>query len=110
MVDLIDRKALLETLNPNYLEGKKLIENGETHLDNLAEGYLECSELIRLAPTVEPKKGEWLWDAIRGGWRCSVCEKFADNDYLIVGICDEERKPRFPHCPNCGAKMRGENK
>lgn len=103
MTDLIDRQSLLESLSVNYKEGKKLIENGEVHLDNFAEGYLECSELIRLAPTVEPKKGEWEDKILEtdhkawvGRYECSECKTRINQSW-------------YNYCPGCGADMRGDN-
>lgn len=102
MADLIDRQALLESLSPNYLEGKKLIENGEVHLDNLAEGYLECSELIRLAPAIEPETGEWfiLDECSNQGVYCSACRS------KIYDFTHWPKKKQSNFCPNCGIKWR----
>ncbi len=39
-------------LNEEYKRTKKLIDQGETHLDNLAEGFLEAAQVItRIPPT-----------------------------------------------------------
>lgn len=47
---------------------------------------------------VEPvRHGRWEWIGGRS-WRCSECE-------WIHG----PNKPRFHYCPNCGARMDGED-
>ncbi len=93
--DLISRKALLERLEPEYKDTVRLIQNGETHLDSLAEGFTEVHNLIRAAPAVEAepmRHGRWLPPVIGVyGCTCSVCKMQSDND--------------FKYCPNCGAKM-----
>lgn len=53
---------------------------------------------------VEPKRGEWKpFDLTYGRsiYSCSVCEQATE-----VPVCME--KPMYAYCPNCGAKMEGQ--
>ena len=62
--------------------------------------YKMFENAIDDAPTIEPKRGEWIKQGIspyEGIQRCSVC-----ND--IYDITEE-----FNFCPNCGADMRKES-
>ena len=38
-------------------------------------------------------QGEWI--DCKGGWKCTVCNKWSDGQYAF--------------CPHCGADMRGED-
>ena len=62
-------------------------------------------QIIKDAPTIERKMGEWIADPKIGWgetWVCSICgEKTVSS---IMG------KPRYEFCPMCGADMRGEPK
>lgn len=66
------------------------------------------------------KQGEWIWDIethgdpVYGidedfGYRCSECKVWAD-EYGVDGDIYEEPPTHILHyCPNCGARMKGEN-
>lgn len=94
---LIDVGELLERMEQKYKETVRLIQSGETHLDNLAEGYTEVHILIGVAPSVEAspvRHGQWMFDDFDGDgfdYQCSVCQSYTRNGYR--------------YCPNCGAKM-----
>ena len=66
-------------------------------------GRTEFDQEIMLAPTIEPKRGEWLWD---NGYFCSEChgEAFSQKFTILV---DEPMYFRSDFCPNCGAQMKG---
>ena len=54
MARLIDADKALEMFRMVYKETKNLIHQGETHLDNLAEGFTETAHIIKyLMPTVD---------------------------------------------------------
>ena len=63
-----------------------------------------CIAEVVNAPTIEPKRGEWIGEAdgyyngelVYDIWYCSNC------DYRI----EDEEQPTFNFCPNCGADMR----
>ena len=68
---LIDADALPKLLDAEYKQTMKLIWEGEKHLDNLAEGFMEASHIAKyIAPTV---------DAVPVV-RCKDCKWFADNN------------------------------
>ena len=50
---LIDCKQLEHLLDKEYKETVKLINEGEVHLNNLAEGFTESIKVIRELPEVD---------------------------------------------------------
>ena len=63
---------------------------------------------INNAPTVEPKRGEWVYEEFNnfegysdGWWSCSKCGKGMLCDYYGPPI-------KTDYCPHCGAKMESE--
>ena len=56
--------------------------------------YKMFENAIADAPTIEPKRGEWIVKQ-SGFAECSVCEQHYFSDYNF--------------CPYCGADMRGES-
>lgn len=50
---LIDADNVRELFDAEFKETRKLILAGETHLDNLAEGFTEADRVIRQMPTVD---------------------------------------------------------
>ncbi len=81
MVKLIDYDEVRRLFNEQYKKTAKLIHNGQGHLDNLAEGFLEADRVIQRIPEV---------DAVRVV-RCRDC-KFWDSE---TGFC--EKHSRFYH-------------
>lgn len=63
---LIDADNVRDLFDAEFKETRKLILAGETHLDNLAEGFTEAGRVIRQMPTV---------DAVPVV-RCRDCRKF----------------------------------
>lgn len=102
----IDAETIPDPLNEKFKETQKLIEAGETQLDNLAEGFTEAEKIVLFkapaADVQEVKHGRWTirYEGTykRAKCYCSVCGK--PNG--IGGIISNQKKP---YCPNCGAKM-----
>ena len=67
---LIDADNIRDLFDAEFRETRKLILEGETHLDNLAEGFAEADRVVRAMPTV---------DAVEVV-RCKDCKWFADNN------------------------------
>lgn len=63
---LIDADNVRDLFDAEFKETRKLILAGETHLDNLAEGFTEAGRVIWQMPTV---------DAVPVV-RCRDCRKF----------------------------------
>lgn len=91
---------------------KKEVDNFPNCYNGWSDTYDKAYiiEAIEEAPTIEPKRGEWIdeadkYDASFGihDYRCSNCNSYADeyiggHEWYTVG------KPNF--CPHCGADMR----
>ena len=50
---LIDADVIPALFDEEFKETRKLIQQGETHLDNLAEGFTEAARVIRKMPTID---------------------------------------------------------
>ena len=59
----------------------------------------DAQDIINKAPTIEPKRGEWIEQ--EDCWQCSAC---GDEFILEVGVKPTDAKMNF--CPTCGADMR----
>lgn len=103
---LIEASKAPGFFDEKFRETRRLIESGETHLDNLAEGFTEAWRVIPAMPDEDAKPvvhaqwNEW-WPGdcalIMTGeemlYQCSACTaKYSD----IEG---------YRYCPNCGAMM-----
>lgn len=64
-----------------FKETRKLILAGETHLDNLAEGFTEADRVIREMPTVDAEVVV----------RCKNCKHEFGGSCIICGF--QKRKP-----------------
>lgn len=86
---LIDADNVRGLFDAEFKETRKLILAGETHLDNLAEGFTEADRVIREMPTVDAEVVV----------RCKDCEYSCDEiSYLCCshGVCvDCEVPPNF---------------
>lgn len=54
----IDADACPSLFDEAFKETEKLIEQGETHLNNLAEGFFEAHQVINRMPTIY--QSEWI--------------------------------------------------
>lgn len=90
------------------IDADSLIE--ECYKDG-AYGYIDALQ-IAIAPTIEAepvRHGHWisLTNCSNSGVYCSAChKKVYKEDYAW---CNRKNKLRSNYCPNCGAKMDGEN-
>ena len=53
MARYIDVEGYRKLFDEEYKETRKLISEGETHLDNLAEGFSEASRVLDRMPTAD---------------------------------------------------------
>lgn len=104
MADYIDRKALLDRICGNIIVTHR---PGEPSLE--IRGANKVINFIEEAPTIEAepmRHGKWKvlknypWK-LQSMFCCSECGKF-EHGYAY-------EHEGFNYCPNCGAKMRGEN-
>ena len=120
MARYIDADILPKLFDEEYKKTRKLIEDGETHLDNLAEGFSEATRVVTFVALTtdvqdvqEVRHGHWILlreseitgfnpefagrDPI-GGYQCSNCKEVA-----IFDCNDEFVLSRY--CPHCGTIM-----
>lgn len=77
---LIDADEALRLFGEEYEQTKELIDNGETQLDNLAEGFTEADHIIKyVLPTVDAAVVT----------RCKDCKH----------LCVWNRKDIYAFCP-----------
>lgn len=78
---LIDADNALKAFAAEYRKTKELIDSGESHFDNLAEGFTEAAHIVKYiattvdaVPVVRCKDCKHSWEDI-GGLCCShrVC-------------------------------------
>ena len=103
MSDLIDRQAAIDALDGEFnITGR---ENAETIRD-----YINgVNKKLRELPSAE-RTGRWI-NGNEGNWnavivpKCSICgETFYEMNVNING------EYTYNYCPNCGARMDGEEK
>ena len=93
MDDLISRQAALDALNGGFTVTGR--ENAEVIMDFL-NGV--CKKLRDL-PSAE-RRGRWIY---------KEAYKDAHFGYFVCSLCGEAYwKPSANYCPNCGARMEGE--
>ena len=105
---VIDYDAVRDAFDEEYKKTRKLIESGETHLDNLAEGFTEADMVLRKmlnVDAVEVVHGRWLtWEEQFPGEK----PRRANNLGVFCDKCHNHADNRTDFCPNCGANMKGE--
>ena len=102
MSDLISRQALCDDLR-EYKLYPVPISSDESEVKGYNDGIDLAISVIAEFPSSERKKGEWIYDGIRGRFpacKCSICGHYENADWaLLQGV---------NFCPNCGADMRDE--
>ena len=96
MARYIDIEGFEKLFDKEYKATRKLIYEGETHLDNIAEGFSEAAKVIRAIPTadvvevVRCKDCKRRYSDMCAMWiDCDCCGAHADwcndNDYCSWG-------------------------
>ena len=103
---LIDADTIPELFDKEYKATRLLIEQGEEHLDNLAEGFTEAHHIIQKMPTIEAepvKHGHWIVHKPfeNGKDNCNECIECSECNIWFGHDCYSKTN----YCPNCGAKM-----
>lgn len=105
---LIDADEALRLFGEEYKETKELIDNGETQLDNLAEGFTEADHIIKyVLPTV---------DAVPVV-RCDDCKHLrVHNTKELYAFCPKTNTMFLPfeldtrmHFCSCGERKDSDN-
>ena len=97
MQEIVEKqvKEMVETCEDAISRKAVLDEMGDINMDIYTD---EVKEFVENLPSVQPKAktGKWIYDSRHApfNWECTEC-----------GI---SFKTDFSYCPNCGAKMEGE--
>jgi hypothetical protein len=97
-LELIDKKAALKAI---YLAGEAIKEYSGRFYEGKFNG-LQCAyEIINDMPAEERKHGHWKGKSLAGYCtvRCSC----------ICSVCKNSQEYETKYCPECGAKMDGDN-
>lgn len=91
MSDLIDRDEAIKRINRQRVVDKSV-----------------ARRILYTIPTAKQKVGRWVDDGTKLGFCCSECGS-AFDDYFYGDLSDVSmcKVPKF--CPNCGAKMEGQD-
>lgn len=94
---LIDADNALKAFAAEYRKTKELIDSGESHLDNLAEGFTEAAHIVKyIATTVDAVPVVRCKDCKynRGSKKCLNPDSFfavpKDDDFCSYGERKEE--------------------
>ena len=98
----IDADNIPTLFDEEFKKTRQLILEGETHLDNLAEGFLEADRVIRKIPAAD------VVEVVHGKWIHDRNNLYGCNNCLHRETMSHKEKKKY--CPNCGAKMDGERK
>lgn len=76
-----DVEGYRKLFDEEYKKTRQLISEGETHLDNLAEGFSEASRVIDRMPTadVAPKSEVEFWQDTAANAKREAVKAFADR-------------------------------
>ena len=97
----IDADILPKLFDEEYKKTRKLIEDGETHLDNLAEGFSEAARVVTFVSLTTADVQEVIhakFELVNNGKGvCSNCHRLDSIDNLAK------------YCRYCGALMDGKD-
>lgn len=98
---LIDADTVSKLFDAEFKETIKLIREGETHLDNLAEGFCEAYRVIQNMPTVDAvpvvrcRECEYAKNAKVNKKGFRICPashmEIVDDDYCSYGEREETK-------------------
>lgn len=91
---LIDADALIKEIW--IIRGSLQMLDNTQGADLIMHGLWMVEQKINDAPTIEPKRGEWIVDEEQGTSTCSACG-------IVWQFTDGTNGSDF--CPNCGARM-----
>lgn len=93
---LIDADALVEQLSGKAKEMLGIAEQCQglaiNYYTGAKYGFAKATIIANGLPTIEPKKGKWIYHEPLDVFECSVCGR-----QMVRNI--------FNYCPWCGAKM-----
>lgn len=92
MNDLISRQAAIDAVD-------KYIDKFDCIDADFLDGLKTAKKLMMQMPSAQ-RTGRWIWDD--EGYHCSECW------YHAYGNTAECFDGTYKFCPNCGARMRGE--
>ena len=98
MDDLISRQAAIDALDfeivhmTAYCDGK----NEGNPLAQYNKGLEDGKKAIEALPSAQPERADGEWS---DGYRWQRCS-----------LCKQTGKKSWNYCPNCGAKMKGDDK
>lgn len=71
--------------------------------------YKMFQNQIENAPTIEPRHGKWIKDGVSYSlYKCTACNDLCTVAGYADCIPEKQMYRSFKFCPNCGAKMEGE--
>lgn len=87
---LISIEEYRKLFNEEFRKTQRLIEQGETHLDNLAEGFTEADRVLRSMPTIDVaadnlSRLQTLTEADKKGRAVILPCKVGDTVYAVFG-------------------------
>ena len=110
MSDLIRREDAIEAIEDitwYHQNSNREMVSGANDAEH--QGWYKSQDIyaaLESLPSADAVQGEWIpFDRTYGRsiWVCSAC----DNGTYVP--CDAStQKPIYDYCPNCGARMRGE--
>ena len=101
---LIDADKLKRRVQSVATEAWKL--KLEAKVETTLNQFLDYVEQSPTIDAVEVVRGEWIWHEDEDICNCSECEFEIDATGCIEPM---EYVGVFRYCPNCGAKMKGED-